>query len=201
VSLPALFDFFKGLRFLTVVDADTLQPVRSYLFSEGIRPTVVTADERTMYANLSYLNGLVKYDLVSGSITQTLDEPLSDFAKANYPTRDDYPHDSAHHGLALSGDGARLCDLGTIDNTIQIVRTADLTVEKTIDTGLIPYWATTSVDGGHCFVSLSGDNSIAVIDYASGTEVARVPVGKFPQRNRLAQIPEGELALLSSSSG
>jgi DNA-binding beta-propeller fold protein YncE len=93
VSLPSLFDFFKGFRLLTVVDAQTYQPVRSYLFSEGIRPSVVTADEKTMYANLSYLNGVIKYDLGSGTIVQTLEVPLSAFAKANYPTKDDYPHD------------------------------------------------------------------------------------------------------------
>jgi DNA-binding beta-propeller fold protein YncE len=201
VGLPAALDFLKGFRFLTVVDAHTLAPVRSYLFNEGIRPSVITADEKTMYAQMSYLNGLIKFDLVSGWTVARVEQPFSDFAKANYPTRDDYPHDSAHHGLALSGDGTRLCDAGTIDNTVSIVSAGDLSVQSTTDVGLIPYWATTSVDGNSCFVSISGDNVVSVIDYASGLEVARVPVGKFPQRNRLGQVPEGELAFLSSSGG
>jgi DNA-binding beta-propeller fold protein YncE len=201
VSLPAALDFLKGFRFLTVVDANTLAPVRSYLFNEGIRPSVITADEKTMYAQLSYLNGLIKFDLVSGNTEATLTEPLSDFAKANYPTHDDYPHDSAHHGLALSADGTRLCDAGTIDNTVSIVSTASMTVISTVDVGLIPYWATTSVDGNSCLVSLSGDNAVAVIDYASGRQVARVPVGQFPQRNRLGQVPESVLNLLSPAGG
>ena len=201
VGLSSGLDFLKGNRVLTVVDADTLAPVRTYTFSEGIRPSVVTADEKTLYAQLSYLNGVIKYDLISGAIVTKLDEPLSAFAKTNYPTRDDYPHDSAHHGLAMSADGTKLCDLGTIDNTVSIIATRDMTVQSTIDVGLIPYWASTSVDGNACFVSLSGDNAVAVVDYATGRSIAHVAVGKFPQRNRLGKVPESAIALLSKSGG
>jgi YVTN family beta-propeller protein len=201
VSLPAGLDFLKGFRLLTVVDAQTFQTVRTYWFAEGIRPTVITPDEKTMYAQLSYLNGVVKFDLVAGNITAQLDEPLSDFAKATYPTKDDYPHDSAHHGLALSADGKRLCDAGTIDNTVSIINTDTLSVASTVDVGLIPYWATTSVDGSSCLVSISGDDAIAVVDYATGRQTNRIAVGKFPQRNRLGQVPERVLTLLSPSGG
>jgi WD40 repeat protein len=194
VFLPAALDFLKGPRQLTVVDADSLAVVRTYWFNEGLRPSVITPDEKTLYAQLSYLNGLIKFDLTSGTTVATLTEPFSSFATANYPTRDDYPHDSAHHGLALSGDGTRLCDAGTIDNTVSIVTTSDLKVTSTIDVGLIPYWATTSVDGNDCFVSVSGANVVSVITYATGQEVARVPVGSFPQRNRLGRVPESALA-------
>src|SRR5258708_37505370 len=98
---------------------------------------------------------------------------MSAFATTNYPTQDDYPHDSAHHGLAMSGDGTKLCDCGTIDDTVSIVSTATMTVVTTIDTGLVPYWATTSLDGNTCFVSLSGDNSVSVVSYATGQETKR----------------------------
>jgi YVTN family beta-propeller protein len=76
-----------------------------------------------------------------------------------------------------------------------------LTVEKTIDVGMVPYWATNSPDGLYCFVSLSGSDAISVIDYNAGTEVKVVPVGKFPQRSRLGRVPEHLLALLSRSPG
>ena len=197
VDLASSLDFLKGFRLFTIVDATTLAPVRTYFFGEGIRPNIVTPDGNTLYTQLSYLNGVVKYDLVWGVTTATVSEPLSAFATANYPTRDDYPHDSAHHGLALSKDGARLCDAGTIDNTVSIITTADMAVVSTVDVGLIPYWASTSVDGKSCFVSLSGDNAVAVIDYATGKQTAKVAVGTFPQRNRLAVMPEGELAFLA----
>ncbi len=201
VSLPFAQAALKGTRQLTVVDAKTFAVVKTYAFSAGIRPSVITPDEKIMYAQLSYLNGVIKYDLTTSTIAKTLDQPLSTFATTNYPTKDDYPHDSAHHGLAMSLDGARLCDAGTIDNSVSIVATATMTVEKTLDVGMIPYWATTSVDGSRCFVSLSGDNAITVIDYAAATEVVRVPVGKFPQRSRLGRVRETSLASLAPAAG
>jgi DNA-binding beta-propeller fold protein YncE len=201
VGLPSSLDLLKGLRLLKVIDATSLATVRTYVFLEGIRPNVITPDEQTMYAQLSYLNGVVRYDLATGITTATLNEPLSDFAKATYPTRDDYPHDSAHHGLALSSDGTRLCDSGTIDNTVSIVSTAEMRVETSIDIGLMPYWTTTSVGGDVCFVTVSGDDVVAVVDYATGQKIATTPVGKFPQRNRLGKVLESVVSLLASAPG
>ena len=201
VSKPFAQDAQKGARQVTLVDASTFKVLKVYPFMEGIRPSVITADEKTMVAQQSYLNGLIRFDLTTGTITQMLTEPKSDFALANYPTPDDFPHDSAHHGLALSGDGSRLCDAGTIDNTVSIVSTETLAVLSTSNTGLIPYWATTSHDGNFCFVSLSGDNSVSVVRYATGQEVMRVPVGKFPQRNRAGRVPDTVLRLLSAAPG
>jgi DNA-binding beta-propeller fold protein YncE len=201
VSLPAAQDGLKGARQITVVDAKTLQVIRTYPFSEGVRPSVLTRDESTLYVQLSYLNGVVKYDLHAGQVLHTLEEPLSAFATANYPTRDDYPHDSAHHGLAMTADGSKLCDAGTIDNTVSIVRTADMTVGTTLDTGMIPYWATTSADSSACFVSLSGDNAVSVVDYSTERELKRVPVGRFPQRSRLGKVRKSAVLLLSPAAG
>jgi YVTN family beta-propeller protein len=201
VSLPFSQDAQKGARQITVVDANTLQVIKTYPFTDGVRPTVVTADEKTAYLQLSYLNGLISYDFATSSITTTLLEPLSAFAQANYPTQDDYPHDSAHHGLALSGDGKRLCDCGTIDDTVSLVSVDTMSVLSTIDVGLVPYWATTSPDGNSCFVSLSGDNSVSVVSYATGQETKRVQVGWFPQRSRLGTVPAAVIGRLSPDAG
>jgi DNA-binding beta-propeller fold protein YncE len=127
-------------------------------------------------------------DLNDGRILKTVEEPFSEHAKAVYPKPDDYPHNSAHHGLALSGDGTRLCDAGTIDDTVSIVSTEDLTIRSTIAVGSIPYWATTSEDGKYCFVSLSGEDAVSVIDFESGEQVGHVKVGRFPQRSRLVRL-------------
>jgi DNA-binding beta-propeller fold protein YncE len=201
VGTPHAQEAQKGLRQLTIVDATTFKVVQTHMFDHGIRPSVITPDEKFMYSQQSYLNGLVKFDLTLGKIVTTLEEPLSEFAKTNYPSFDEYPHDSAHHGLAMSADGTLLCDAGTIDNTVSIVSTSDMQVKKTIDVGLVPYWATTSTDGNYCYVSLSGDNAISIIDYRAQSEVGRVAVGKFPQRSRLGHIQESSVALLSKSPG
>jgi WD40 repeat protein len=190
-----------GDRWLVKVDAATLKVVKTWVFQWGIRPNVINADGSLMYAQLSYLNGVIKYDLDASTEIARSDQPLSPFAMATYANYDEYPHHSAHHGLAISGDGKKLCDCGTVDNNVAIVRTDDMQVEKTIDVGMVPYWATTSPRGQHCFVSLSGSDAISVIDYDAGKEVKVVPVGKFPQRSRLGRVPEEVLKKLSPSHG
>ena len=106
------------------------------------------------------------------------------------------------HG-ALSLDFAHSCDGGTINNTVSIITTRDMKVQSTstIDVGLIPYWASTSAGGNAFFISLSGDNAVAVVDYATGRSIAHVAIGKFPQRNRLGKVPRSAIALLSKSGG
>lgn len=200
-SVPYAMNMDKGDRWLVKADAQSLNVVRTWHFEFGIRPSVITPDDKIFYSQQSYLNGVIKYDLENEKELARSDQPLSAFAMATYKTYDEYPHDSAHHGLALSGDGKRLCDCGTIDNTVSIVATDSMKVEATIDVGMVPYWATTSPNGSYCFVSLSGDNAIAVIDYAGMKQVALVPVGKFPQRSRLGRAPARVVKLLSPQSG
>jgi DNA-binding beta-propeller fold protein YncE len=186
-----------GDRWLVKVDASTLRVVKTWVFEFGIRPNIVTPDETILYTQLSYLNGVVKYDLVNSKELARNEQPLNAFAMQTYATYDEFPHDSAHHGLALSGDGKKLCDCGTVDNTVAIITTADMKLEKLLDVGSVPYWATTSGDGKTCFVSLSGDNAVAVIDYTSASQLKVVPVGKFPQRSRLGKLPPNVVALLT----
>ena len=188
----------KGDRWLVKADAETLEVVKTWKFDYGIRPSVITKDDKIMYAQLSYLNGVIKYDLEASKELARSDQPLSEFALSTYKTYDEYPHDSAHHGLSISGDGKRLCDCGTIDNNVAIVSTDTMEVEKYIDVGLVPYWATTSFDGRYCFVSLSGDDAVSVIDFETAKQVKVVPTGKFPQRSRLGRVPQSVIDLLSA---
>ncbi|SDY91302.1 hypothetical protein SAMN05421504_107419 [Amycolatopsis xylanica] len=188
VSLPKWMEWAKGDFLLTKVDAATLQVVKTWRFPHGIRPNLVAPDGHTFYAQLSYLNGFVKYDLNSSQIVNTVNMPFSPAGAALKP--DDYPKNSAHHGLALSGDGSRLCDVGTIDDYVALVSTSDLSTAATVNypVGSLPYWGTTSADGRYCFVSLSKRNEVSVVDYATGQEKARVQVGVFPQRERAAKV-------------
>jgi DNA-binding beta-propeller fold protein YncE len=199
--LPKSLNFLKGKRQLTVVDARTWQVLRTYQFTYGIRPAVITPDERTMYAQLSYLNGFVEYDLVAGRITRTVTMPFSPAGAALGP--DSYPNNSAHHGMAMSGNGSALCDVGTIDDYVAIVARPALTTTGIVyyPAESLPYWSTTTVDGQRCAVSLSKADAVSIVDYATAREVARVPVGSFPQRERLGRVAEDVLATLSPARG
>ncbi|HEU4422595.1 MAG TPA: PQQ-binding-like beta-propeller repeat protein [Pilimelia sp.] len=194
-SIPKALEFLKGPRRLTVVDTRTLRTVRTYDFDHGIRPAVILPDETLMYAQLSYLNGFVEYDLTTGRILRTVNLPFSDAGRALHP--DQYPQNSAHHGLAMSGDGSKLCSAGTINNYVAIVSRPALTTDRLVPSGELPYWATTSLDGAHCLVTNSKDDTVSVISYATAQEVKRVTVGDFPQRERLAAVTGAVLDALS----
>ncbi|MEV5752337.1 YncE family protein [Actinoallomurus sp. NPDC052308] len=196
-SLPQSLELLKGSFRLTKVDAATLQVVKTWNLPHGIRPNLIAPDGNTFYAQQSYLNGFIKYDLAQSKIVATVTMPYSAHGQALKP--DDYPQNSAHHGLALSGDASKLCDVGTIDDYTAIVNTADLSTKGFVNypTDSLPYWGTTSVDGTRCFVSLSKANAVSVVDYATATEVARVPVGVFPQRERIGQAAPEAIAALT----
>ncbi|MFI6886624.1 YncE family protein [Streptosporangium canum] len=200
-SLPRSLNALKGARQLTVVDGATLKVIRKHTFEYGIRPAVFTPDNRTMYAQFSYLNGFAEVDLTTGKITRKVEMPFSE--AGGRLAADDYPQNSAHHGMAMSADGGELCVAGTIDDYVAIVDRPGLTTRGYVhyDTGSLPYWTATAADGRHCSVSLSEKDMISVVDYETAREVARVPVGDFPQRERLGQVSADVIGSLDAAAG
>jgi YVTN family beta-propeller protein len=182
---PAL-DAAKGNRWFEIIDGKTFDVIKVIDFGRGVRPFHVMPDGRTMYVQLSFFNGFYEYDLQDEKFLRTVELPYSEEAK-NMP-RSEYPLDSAHHGLALSGDESKICDAGTIDDYVAILTRATLSVDRIIPVGDIPYWATTSSDGKNCFVANSGTDDVSVISFAEAKELARIPVGDHPQRMRTAKI-------------
>jgi YVTN family beta-propeller protein len=182
-----LLDAGKGNRWLTIADAGTMQVQRTIDFGVGIRPFVVMPDERTMYAQLSFLNGFIEYDLVEERTTRTVHLPLSDEARAM--SREDYPLDSAHHGLAMNDDRSKICDAGTISDYAAVLSVPSLTVDRIVPVGAKPYWAAASPDGRYCFLSNSDSDDISVVTFERPREVARIPVGDHPQRVRAHPLP------------
>lgn len=147
-----------------------------------------------MYAQFSYQRGFSTIDLETGDITATYELSASDHGLQNFPEYKDYPNNSAHHGMALSNDGKKLCLAGTIDNYIAVVDIESASTDNIIYGLETPYWASTSPNGQYSYVSNSYGNSLSVIDFATGTEVARINVGSFPQRSRDVKVQKGVLS-------
>jgi DNA-binding beta-propeller fold protein YncE len=200
---PAL-DASKGKRYFEVVDAHTYKVLRRIdmgqklkeagypNMSSAVRPMALSPDERYLYFQVSFFHGFVEYDLKQDKVLRLAHLPLSDKAK-NTP-REQYLLDSAHHGLAMNPQGTKLCAAGTMSDYIAIVHRDDFSY-KLSSFGTKPYWSTNSGDGRYCFVSYSGDDAIAAIDYGTEREVARVKVGDHPQRMRMGVVQVGSLGI------
>ncbi|MGA4955861.1 YncE family protein [Streptomyces lavendulocolor] len=187
-SFPKALNALKGTKQVTVADATTLKVLRKYTFDKGVRPAVITPDGKTMYAQLSYLNGFIEYDLEAGRTVRTVEMPFSAAGAALKP--DDYPQNSAHHGMAMNGANDKLCMAGTIDDYTAVVSRPGLTTDGFVhyEPGALPYWSLTAPGGHHCFVTLSNRDEVSVVDYRTAEEVARVKVGDFPQRERAGKV-------------
>ncbi|WP_307816592.1 YncE family protein [Nocardioides limicola] len=173
--------------------------------SSAVRPMAVSPDERTVYLQVSFHHGYVVFDLEApdlngqvdyvagglpeprtGAVRDVVHLPIADHVQGML--REQYVLDSAHHGLAINKNGRKLCVAGTMSDYGAIVHTADPSRRKLFHGGKKPYWATTSPFSNHCWMSMSGTDEVFVIDYATEKVVAKVPVGRHPQRVRDGKI-------------
>lgn len=192
-------DFTKGKRFITIADAHTYQIIKKIDLrpaldaagrkdlSNAVRPVVFSPDESKLYAQVSFFNGLVEYDLNQDKVTRIAQLPGSSMIPAD---RSKWVNDSRHHGLSISGNGKKLCVAGTMDDYVTIVDRKTLTAGKLIPAGK-PYWATQSPDGKRCVISESENDVVTVIDFETGDKLLSVPVGNHPQRVRIGYVPIG----------
>jgi hypothetical protein len=88
----------------------------------------------------------------------------------------------------MNPQGTKLCAAGTMSDYAAIVLRRTLTVQRVVRVGEYPYWSASSVDGRFCFVSVSGEDRVAVLSFRTGREVARIRVGDHPQRMRTGRV-------------
>jgi DNA-binding beta-propeller fold protein YncE len=193
------WDFTKGDRHITVVDAATFRQVkvidmrqrldafgRSDL-SDAVRPVAFTPDESKLYFQVSFFNGFVEYDVATDKITRVKELPKN---PATSDDRKTFVNDSRHHGLSMNPAGTKLCVAGTMDDYATVVDRTSLQPGPLVP-AVKPYWATVSGDGSACVISEAGADQVTAIDFATGRKLVSVPVGDHPQRVRIGHVPEG----------
>ncbi|MGW0765701.1 YncE family protein [Streptomyces sp. NPDC002676] len=190
------WDWTKGDRHITIVDATTYKQVRVIDmrqrldaiglkdFSDAVRPAVFSPDESKLYFQVSFFNGFLEYDVAADKITRVKTLPKN---PATSQDRTTWVNDSRHHGISMNPAGTKLCVAGTMDDYATVVDRATLQ-EGPLVTASKPYWATVSGDGLDCIISESGADQVTAIDFATGRKVTSVPVGDHPQRVRLGHV-------------
>ena len=181
---------------LTVLNTADLSLRRSYIFERGIRPFVITHDERRMYAQLSEFHGIIEFDLVGGRIKRELELPIDPGV-----TEADYDFEAPHHGLAISPDEKMLCAAGRASDYVALVATKSFQPVAIIDVDDAPGWAATGPDGRHCFVANTRADTLSVISFAKRKEVARIRLGDGPKQIEAARIPEAVLCAQTGVPG
>ena len=168
---------------LTIVDRVSLDPVRSHVFDRGIRPYVITHDERRMYAQLSEFHGVVAYDLRAGKILRQRKLPIDDGV-----TEDDYDFEAPHHGLAMTPDEKTLCAAGRASDYVALLSTRRLRRLAIIEVDDAPGWAAISPGGGRCFVPNTRADTLSVISIERRREVKRLRMGDGPKQIEAARL-------------
>jgi hypothetical protein len=208
--LELLRDTSKGERWFQVVNANSMEILKRVDMGQkleeagypemesAVRPMALSPDERTVYAQISFHHGFIEYDLAQERVTRVANLPVSEEAQGT--PRENYLLDSAHHGLAMNPQGTKLCAAGTMSDYAAIVQ-RDSFAHKIFQVGEKPYWSTNGLGGRHCWVSVSGDDKVVVLEYDGEREVAQVPVGDHPQRVRLGAVRHTRLAGLPIAPG
>jgi hypothetical protein len=178
--------------------------------SSAVRPMAISPDERFVYYQVSFFHGFVEFDLqardpsgggdyasggklepATGKVTRLI--PLPN--RVPDMPREEYVLDSAHHGLAMNDKGTKLCAAGTMDDYAAIITRRTMKAKILDGKGdaedrnyLKPYWATEGL-GNTCWMSMSGNDAVAVIDLRTQEEIAWIEVGDHPQRVRPGALP------------
>jgi len=180
--------------------------------SSAVRPMAL-GPNNLLYYQVSFFHGLVEFDTslpdakpassytsggiaepATGRVTRVLELPNL----IPNVLREQYVNDSAHHGLAISADKKTLCVAGTMDDYVALVDRASFAYKTYLKSPRTPpagtdgkytkpYWST-EAPYNRCWVSLSGSDAVAVLDFATKKEVAYLPVGDHPQRIRHGAI-------------
>jgi YVTN family beta-propeller protein len=191
-----LLDSTKGERVFEVVDTDGYDVIETIDIGEklaqagypdmssAVRPMALSPNEQKVYLQVSFFHGFVEYSFKRDEVTRVAELPN---LVPEMP-REQYLLDSAHHGIAMDGRGRALCVAGTMDDYVAMVSRKSFDFKLLKDLGTKPYWSTTSRDGRRCYVSWSGTDSLSVISYRTGREIARIPVGDHPQRVRTGDV-------------
>jgi len=174
-----------GGQHLLIIDAKTDEPLWR-IFDRGVRPIAIEkkpdGSTNRLFVQLTNLHGFAVVDFATRKVVReiTLPEvPPSDRAGNS---------DAPSHGIGISPDGKTLWVNTRLNNYVYVYSMPNLEYLGGVKTPNNPNWITFSPDGKYVYVACSGANELLVIDVASRTKVASIPVGPNPQRNTTTVI-------------
>ena len=172
-----------GARNMTVIDTQTDMPVWTTYFDLGVRPMAFEANPdgstKRVFMQLSNLNGFGVLDF----------ETRKEIARIEYPELPPDQRTRGHggntaHGIGVTADNRHLIANSSLNSSVYIYSLPDLELVGGVEVGHSPNWVTMTPDSKFAYVSLSGSNSVAVLDIEAVKMVAEIKTGgQVPKRN------------------
>jgi len=172
-----------GARNITVIDTATDRPVWTTYFDLGIRPmafeTNPDGSTKRIYAQLSNFNGFGILDF----------ETRREVGRIAYPEVPPDQQTPGHggntaHGIGVTPDNTYLVANSSLNSSVYVYTLPALELVGGVRVGHSPNWVTMTPDGKTAYISVSGQNSVAVLDIASVKLVAEIKTGgQVPKRN------------------
>jgi YVTN family beta-propeller protein len=173
---------------ITVIDAQTEEPVWSLTMDKGIRPMAFAANPdgstKWIFVQLSAFNGFAVVDFATHKEINRI--KLPDLAAGKQPF---LVGGNESHGMAVTSDQKTLVVNSRLNSAIYAYSLPELKLVGSAEVGQSPDWVTLTPDGTRAYVANAASNSVSVVDLKAMKEIVRIPVGEVPKRNITAVLP------------
>ncbi len=184
----------------SVIDLSRDEMVWEVKFGAGVRPMAfennADGSTRRFFVQLSKFNGFAVVDFARRAEVARIKLPDKPSGFGDAEGRLGTPS----HGIGVAPDGKSLWVNSTLANATFKYSLPDLKLVGYVKlpevygisgkaTGAVPEWITFTPDSKLVYVSNSATRSVSVIDAASLTRVAEIPVGEVPKRINTLVLP------------
>ena len=187
-----------GARTLTIIDTSINEAIWSLHFSGrttggyadgGVRPmafeTQADGSTHRLFIQISNYHGVYVVDFAKRMVVEKLDMPSLPISRVT----NDALQGSPGHGLAVSPDGRQLWSTSKPNGYVYAWSLPELDYLGGVEVGHIPDWLTMTPDSRYLYVANAGSNDVSVVDTQEMREIARIPVGQVPKRNKTVVFP------------
>ena len=165
-----------------MVDTATDRPVFAHYFDLGVRPmafdTNPDGSTRNIYIQLTNFDGFAVFDFQKRQEVRRVELP--GLPPGEKPVGFG---GNASHGIGVTPDNRTLVANNSRASRTYVYSLPDLKLKGVVQVGHSPNWVTITPDSKYAYISVSGENTVAVLDIEAVKVVAKIPVGQVPKRN------------------
>lgn len=173
-------------RRVTIVDVKADHKVIGEIpFSESVRPSALSADNKRFYQHIDGLNGFQVADVGARKVIATVHHTRKPgwFRVSNRLGWFDLDGYHRCHGLAIRPDQKEIwscCGSWVNIHSLTQVNFPQITSLRMIDDA---YWLTFTPDSKYSFIAVRDKNKVAMVDTQTKEIITHIKVGDEPKRN------------------